>query len=92
MILYWLKKEIYIQKFLNAKLVNYVKCIEGRNILWRYIYAIVAFFCLFINVKVKWTKNLAFEQVALKLSKRLHFAHITTICPDNGFAPHALKI
>lgn len=49
-------------------------------------------FCLFINVKTKWTKNLVFEQVALKFSKRLHFADITSICPDNGFAPHALTI
>lgn len=42
--------------------------------------------------KVKWTKNLALEKVDLKFYKSLHCADITSIFPDNVFAPHALKI
>lgn len=37
-------------------------------------------------------EEFAFEQVDLKFYKRLHCADITSICPDNGFAPHELTI
>lgn len=65
---------------------------EHLVVLYIYICNCELFFGLFINVKIKWTKNLVFEQVALKFSKRRHFADITSICSDNGFAPHALTI
>ena len=67
-------------------------CVCVYTYICMHMYADVDFFAFFINVNLKHTKNSAFEQVSLKLYKRLHSADTASIYPDNGFAPHALTV
>lgn len=89
------RRENIRYKLLNkSKLVTYI--MSGKFVeiyLCFYLYEGNCWlYYLFVNVKMKWAENLTVEQADFKFYKRLHCADITSICPDNGFAHHALTI